>query len=109
MPDSHLNDLAATEHTCCGNMFQPMLVGRACGPLRRGVEGFRMSGRSIHIKVDGRTYSGTFVVDRKILTVTTTYGRKAAEINPRVAHEALAHQLLQDLVREEKARKGSTL
>jgi hypothetical protein len=26
-----------------------------------------------------------------------------------VAHEALAHQLLGDLVREEKARKGSTL
>jgi hypothetical protein len=73
------------------------------------MEGFRMSGRSIHIKVDGRTYSGTFVVDRKVLTVTTTYGRKMAEISPRVAHEALAHQLLQDLVREEKARKGSTL
>ena len=60
-----------------------------------------MSGRSIHIKVDGRTYSGTFVVDRKILTVTTTYGRKAAEISPRAAHEALAHQLLLDLVRGE--------
>jgi hypothetical protein len=26
-----------------------------------------------------------------------------------VAHEALAHQLLQDIVREEKGRKGSTL
>jgi hypothetical protein len=86
-----------------------MRVEEACGPLCRGAEGFRMSGRSIHIKVDGRTYSGTFVVDRKILTVTTTYGRKAAEISPREAHEALAHQLLLDLVREEKARKGSTL
>lgn len=86
-----------------------MLVGKAFRPLRRGVEAFRMSGRSIHIKVDGRTYSGTFVVDRKVLTVTTTYGKKAAEISPRVAHEAQAHQLLQDLVREEKARKGSIL
>jgi hypothetical protein len=109
MLDSRINDLAATEHTCCGSVIWPMRVDRAREPLRRGVEGFRMSGRSIHIKVDGRTYSGTFVVDRKVLTVTTTYGRRAAEINPRVAHEALAHQLLQDLVREEKARKGSTL
>ena len=68
-----------------------------------------MSGHAIHIKVDGRTYSGTYKVDRRILTVTTTYGVKSAEIEPRVAHEALAHQLLQDLVRQEKSRKGSTL
>jgi hypothetical protein len=109
MLDSAVTDLVATKHTCCGSMIQPMRVERACELLQRGVEDFRMSGRSIHIKVDGRTYSGTFVVDRKVLTVTTTYGRKTAEISPRVAHEALAHQLLQDLVREEKARKGSTL
>jgi hypothetical protein len=68
-----------------------------------------MSGRSIHIKVDGRTYSETFIVDRKVLTVMTTYGKKAAEINLRASYEALAHQLLQDLVREEKARRGSIL
>ena len=68
-----------------------------------------MSGHAIHIKVDGRTYSGTFKVDRKTLTVTTTYGRKSAEIGPRVTHESLAHQLLQELVLEEKSRKGSTL
>ena len=43
-----------------------------------------MSGHAIHIKVDGRTYSGTFKVDRKTLTVTTTYGRKSAEVGPRV-------------------------
>ncbi len=68
-----------------------------------------MSGHAIHIKLDGRTYSGTYKVDRKMLTVTTTYGKKSAEISPRVAHEALAHQLLQDLVQQEKSRKGSTL
>jgi hypothetical protein len=68
-----------------------------------------MSGHAIHIKVDGRTYSGTFKVDRKALTVTTTYGRKSAEVGPRVTHESLAHQLLQELVLEEKSRKGSTL
>ena len=68
-----------------------------------------MSGHAIHIKVDGRTYSGTYQVDRKLLTVTTTYGKKSAEINPRVAHEALAHQLLHELVQQEKSRKGSTL
>ena len=108
MLDSRINDFPTTEHTCWGSMIRPMRVEGAREPVRRGVEGFRMSGRSIHIKVDGRTHSGTFV-DRKVLTVTTTYGRRAAEISPRVAHEALAHQLLQDLVREEKARKGSTL
>jgi hypothetical protein len=68
-----------------------------------------MSGHAIHIKLDGRTYSGTYKVDRKMLTVTTTYGRKSAEISPRVAHEILAHQLLQELVQQEKSRKGSTL
>ena len=68
-----------------------------------------MSGHSIHIKLDGRTYSGTYAVDRKVLTVTTSYGRKTAEVSPKVAHQALAHQLLQQLVQEEKARKGSTL
>ena len=68
-----------------------------------------MSGHAIHIKVDGRTYAGTFKVDRKMLTVTTTYGKKSAEIGPRVAHETLAHQLLQELVHQEKSRKGSTL
>jgi hypothetical protein len=68
-----------------------------------------MSGHAIHIKIDGRTYAGTYQVDRKILTVTTPYGRKSAEIAPRVAHDILAHQLLQELVQQEKARKGSIL
>jgi hypothetical protein len=44
-----------------------------------------MSGHAIHIKIDGRTYAGTYQVDRKILTVTAPYGRKSAEIAPRVA------------------------
>jgi hypothetical protein len=68
-----------------------------------------MKAHSTHIKVDGRTYSGTFTVDRKVLTVTTSYGRKAAQVVPRKPHETLAQELLQALVREEKARKGSTL
>ena len=68
-----------------------------------------MSGHAIHIKIDGRTYSGTFKVDRQLLTVTTSYGTKSAEIAPRVAHETLAHQLLQELVQLEKSRKGSRL
>jgi hypothetical protein len=68
-----------------------------------------MSGHAIHIKIDGRTYSGTFKVDRQMLTVTAPYGRKSAEIAPRVAHETLAHQLLQELVQQEKSRKGSML
>lgn len=68
-----------------------------------------MSGHAIHIKIDGRTYAGTFKVDRKTLTVVTPYGSKSGDIAPRVAQEALAHQLLQELVLEEKSRKGSTL
>ena len=68
-----------------------------------------MSGHALHLKLDGRTYSGTFAVDRKVLTVTTSYGRRSAEIGPKVSHHALAEQLLRDLVKEEKGRKGSTL
>ena len=68
-----------------------------------------MKSHSTHIKVDGRTYSGTFTVDRKVLTVSTSYGRKAAQVGPKMTHEALAHQLLHELVQEEKSRKGSTL
>ncbi len=68
-----------------------------------------MKAHSTHIKVDGRTYSGTFTVDRKVLTVTTSYGRKTAPVEPQTTHEALAHRLLHELVLEEKARKGSTL
>ena len=68
-----------------------------------------MSGRAIHIKIDGRTYSGTYTVDRHFLTVTTSYGRKTAQIGPKVSHATLADQLLHELVREEKGRKGSTL
>ena len=77
--------------------------------MQCGLTSFPMSGHAIHIKIDGRTYAGTYQVDRKILTVTTPYGRKSAEIAPRVAHDTLAHQLLQELVQQEKARKGSTL
>ncbi len=64
---------------------------------------------ALHIKIDGRTYSGTYTLDRKVLTVKTTYGSKSAEVPPKVRQEDLAHQLLTDLVREEKGRKGSRL
>ena len=67
-----------------------------------------MTGHAIHIKLDGRTYSGTYKVDRQLLTVTN-YGKKAGQVVPRKSHEALAQELLQELVREEKGRKGSTL
>jgi len=68
-----------------------------------------MSGHAIHIKVDGRTYAGTFKVDRKMLTVTTTYAKKSAEIGPRVTQGPLAHPLLQELDQQENSRKASTL
>ena len=66
-----------------------------------------MTRHSVHIKVDGRTYSGAYTVDRKVLTVTTTYGKKAAQVGHQVAHETLAHQLLHELVQAEKGRKGT--
>ena len=68
-----------------------------------------MTRHSVHIKVDGRTYTGTYAVDRKVLTVMTTYGKKAAPVGHQVSHETLAHQLLHELVQEEKGRKGSRL
>jgi hypothetical protein len=68
-----------------------------------------MSGHAIHVKIDGRTYSGTYKVDRQVLTVTTSYGKKAARLDPKVPRAALADQLLHELVREEKGRKGSLL
>jgi len=43
-----------------------------------------------------------------MLTVSTTYGRKTSEVG-KLQHDTLAKQLLEELVREEKARKGSTL
>ena len=68
-----------------------------------------MSGHAIHIKIDGRTYSGTYKVDRQVLTVSTSYGRKSAQVAGKVPHATLAEQLLLALVREEKSRKGSLL
>ena len=68
-----------------------------------------MTGHAIHIKVDGRTYSGSFVVDRKNLTVATSYAKRTVEVSPKVQHQVLAHQILEDIVKAEKARKGSTL
>jgi hypothetical protein len=74
----------------------------------RGQESFHMSGHSVHIKLEGRTYSGTYKVDRNFMTVTTPYGKKTAQLN-KTQHAALAQRLLEELVQQEKARKGSTL
>jgi hypothetical protein len=63
-----------------------------------------MTGHAIHIKLDGRTYSGTYKVDRQ-----TNFGTKTGSVLPRMAHDTLATKLLELLVREEKGRKGSTL
>jgi hypothetical protein len=68
-----------------------------------------MTGHAIHIKIDGRTYSGTYTVDRQFLKVMTNYGRKTAQVGSKVSHAALADELLHALVREEKGRKGSNL
>jgi len=67
-----------------------------------------MSGHSVHCKMDGRTYSGIFKVDRGVMTVTTSYGKKSAPVD-KSQYAVMAQKLLEDLVRQEKARKGSTL
>ena len=56
-----------------------------------------------------RTYAGAYTVDRKVLTVTTSYGKKTAQIGHQVSHDTLAHQLLHELVQEERSRKASRL
>jgi hypothetical protein len=71
--------------------------------------GLSVKRHSIHIKIDGRTYAGSYAVDRGVLTVSTSYGKRAAQVGHQVSHETLAHQLLQELVQEEKDRKGSRL
>ena len=68
-----------------------------------------MQRHSVHIKIDGRTYAGAYTLDRNLLTVTTSYGKKSAQVGHQVSHEILAHQLLHELVQEEKGRKGSRL
>ena len=68
-----------------------------------------MTRHSVHIKIDGRTYAGGYTVDRKVLTVSTSYGKKSAQVGHQVSHETLAHQLLHELMQEEKGRKGSRL
>ena len=45
-----------------------------------------MAGHAIHITLDGRKHSATFTVDRKHLTISTTYGRKTAELDAKVQH-----------------------
>ena len=80
------------------------VIERGAPPFLQG--GFPMTGHAIHIKLDGRTYSGTHKVDRQVLTVTRNFGRKAAQVATRQPHESLALQLLDELVREEKAREA---
>jgi hypothetical protein len=42
------------------------------------------------------------------MTVTTPYGKKTVQID-KAQHAALAQRLLEELVQQEKAWKGSTL
>ncbi len=68
-----------------------------------------MSGQALHITVNGRKHAGTFTVDRKHLTVSTSYGRKTALVDAGMRYKVLAHELLKQLVKEESERKGSTI
>jgi hypothetical protein len=56
-----------------------------------------------------KKYAGTYSVDRKLLTVSTTYGRKTREVDARVQHQALAHQLLEQLVKEGPRRLNNLM
>ena len=63
----------------------------------------------IKVEIDGRTYSATYTLDKKVLSVKTTHGSKSAEVSPSVRQEDLAYKLLADLVRGSERRKGSRL
>ena len=56
----------------------------------------------ITCEIDGKTFKGTYWIAGKILTVSTGMGGKSRQVGSRPA-EALAKQLLQDLVKEGKA------
>ena len=62
------------------------------------------SDRFVKIEMEGRTYSATYQVRGRLVTVRTAHGpQKSTNIgsNP---PEVIAQSLLRELVREEKAR-----
>ena len=63
-----------------------LAAGWRCTAPHTQPEEFGMSGHAIHIKIDGRTYSGTYKVDRQVLTITTNYGKKTAQLGPKIQH-----------------------
>src|SRR3954454_19057521 len=87
----------------------PMLSDHPATINRRSAALCELVERILAIVLDGRTYAGAYSVDRKVLMVTTSFGKKSAPVGHQVSHEILAHQLLHELVQEEKGRKGSRL
>jgi hypothetical protein len=61
--------------------------------------------KPISVDIDGKTHKGHFEVSGGILTVTADCGEKATQLG-QMLPTILAAMLLQELVREEKGRKG---
>ena len=68
-----------------------------------------MSGRSVHVKIDGRTYAGTFTVDRKMLTVKTTYAARPPPLRSGWRMTTSLTSSWKSWSGRRKGRKGSTL
>ena len=56
----------------------------------------------IQVEIDGKTYHGSYRVERGRITVSTLEGQKGAELG-RMPEMTLARRLLRELVAEGKA------
>jgi hypothetical protein len=90
--------------------------------VRPGRQEVAMSGHAFQIKIDGRAYSGTYDVDRQVLTVKTSYG-KSGRSDPaqggtpdtcragpaRARARGEGPQGLSDLALQHRERAGATM
>ena len=62
----------------------------------------------IKVEIDGKTHSGRVELSPGLVTVSTAYGNKTAQIGGSPV-ESIARTLLREIVQAEKQRKGSML
>jgi hypothetical protein len=74
----------------------------ARGGLRRGLIDLRMptmiAFKTVSIIHNGRSYTGTWLLDGKSLSVSSAYGSQASKIKNGGEAEAMARELLAELV-----------
>lgn len=57
---------------------------------------------TVTVEANGKTYTASYAVERKIITVSTPNGSKATQLG-NLSPEHLAKMLLKELIREGKA------